>query len=161
MEPQATQYVQDATGMTNVAPGVQGLMGYDSNQDGKLTLKDFLCFYEESCTSRLTTVRSNLAYMGYRDDLQFMPPPGSPDNFLQARKTYMEMPRYKISNNQESFDALVSLLDLQSEVSKEAQGLIKSVCTNQKIFFNILKLTLRTEEDGPFAWDTIFSDDIK
>ena len=78
--------------------------------------------------------------MGYRDDLQFMPPPGSPDNFLQARKTVFEMPRYKISNNKDSFRALVRLLDLQVEVSKEAQGLVKALCTNQEIFCNILKL---------------------
>ena len=78
--------------------------------------------------------------MGYRDDLKIVPPPGSPDNILQARKTWQEMPRYKISQNDQTFGQIVQLFDLQSEVSKEAQSLIKMVCTNQKIFWNILKL---------------------
>ena len=38
METQAFQYVRDATGLDSVAPGVASIMGYDSNQDGKMTL---------------------------------------------------------------------------------------------------------------------------
>ena len=61
--------MQGATGAIEVEPGVQMILGYDSNEDGKLSLKDFLHFYEVSCTSKLNTVRDNLAKMGFRDDL--------------------------------------------------------------------------------------------
>ena len=37
----------------SVAPGVAHIMSFDSNQDGKLTLDDFLYFYEQSCTTKL------------------------------------------------------------------------------------------------------------
>ena len=86
-------------------------MSYDSNQDEKLSLKDFLYFYEQSCTTKLDTVRSNLARMGFRGDLKLMPPPGSVDNILQPRKTYLEMPRFKIAQNRETFEPLLKLMD--------------------------------------------------
>ena len=35
------------------------------------------------------------------------------------------------------------------------------ICTNQKIFWDILKLNERSEQDGPFSWDMIFFEDIK
>ena len=63
----------------SVAPGVAHI---DSNQDGKLTLDDFLYFYEQSCTTKLQTVRSNLSKMGFRDDLKAMPEPNSADSVL-------------------------------------------------------------------------------
>lgn len=113
-------------------------MEYDSDGDGKITLKDFLHFYEVSCTTKLITVRSNLAKMGFRDDLKPMPSPGSPENILQPRKTIMEMPRFKIAQNRDTFEPLLKLLDLHTEVSKEAAGLVKVISTNQKIFWDIL-----------------------
>lgn len=63
------KYVEDATGEKNATNAVTTIMGYDSNQDGKMSLKDFLYFYEFSCTSKLYIVRQNLAKMGFRDDL--------------------------------------------------------------------------------------------
>jgi len=65
-----------------VAPGVAHIMSFDSNHDGKLTLNDFLYFYEQSCTTKLSTVRSNLSKMGFRDDLKAMPEPNSEDSVL-------------------------------------------------------------------------------
>lgn len=112
MRPQAYKYVQDATGVQEVTTGTDGIMKYDRDGDGKMTLEDFLYFYEESCSTKLSTVRSNLAKMGFRDDLQLMPPPGSPENILQPRKSVNEMPRYKISQNKEYFSLLLSLTDM-------------------------------------------------
>lgn len=60
-----------------------------------------------------------------------------------------------------TFEALLGLLDQQAEVSKEAQSLSKMVCTNQEIFWNILKLSDRADEEGPFSWDMVFHEDIK
>lgn len=105
-------------------------MGYDSNSDGKLSLKDWLYFYKEACATKLATVRNNLASMGFRADLKPMPEPGSTDNCLQARKTYQEMPRFKIAQDKATFDYLIGLSSMQSEVAKEASSVIKMICTN-------------------------------
>ena len=40
------KYVEDATGEANSVDSVTKIMSYDSNQDGKMSLKDFLYFYE-------------------------------------------------------------------------------------------------------------------
>lgn len=45
------------------------LMNWDSNGDGKLTLKDILLFYEDACQNRINVVRENLSRMGFRADL--------------------------------------------------------------------------------------------
>ena len=50
------------------------------------------------------------------------------------------MPRFKIAQNKETFEPLVQLLDLQTEVSKEAQSVLKMISTNQETFWNILQL---------------------
>ena len=63
------KYVEDATSEKNAVNAVTTIMGYDSNQDGKMTLKDFLYFYEFSFASKPYIVRQNLAKMGFRDDL--------------------------------------------------------------------------------------------
>ena len=101
-------------------------MHYDSDKDGKMTLEDFLVFYREACINSQTDkiVRDNLSHMGFRDDLKVMPAPGSDPNCLQARKNYLEMPRYKLSNQQDIFSELIDLADYQTEVSKEARDLV-------------------------------------
>ena len=99
--------------------------------------------------------------MGFRDDLQFMPADGAPDDILMKRKSKMEMPRYKIAQSKQTFESIISLLDLQTEVSKEAQSLVKMICTNQELYDNILQLGTRAEGEGAFSWDMIFHEDIK
>jgi len=59
-----------------------------------------------------------------------MPAPGSPDNCLQPRKSTLEMPRFKIAQNRETFEPLISLLEMQTEVAKEANSVVKMICTN-------------------------------
>lgn len=98
------KYVEDATGEANAEGPVANIMSYDSNHDKKMSLKDFLYFYEFNCQSKLYVVRQNLAKMGFRDDLQLMPAPGSPEDILMKRKTYSEMPRFKISQNRQTFE---------------------------------------------------------
>lgn len=58
---------------------MNSLMNYDSNLDGKLSLKDILHFYQEACQENksISIVRDNLAKMGYRPDLKPMPVAGS------------------------------------------------------------------------------------
>jgi hypothetical protein len=84
-------------------------MEYDSDKDGKMTLEDFLVFYREACIEPVKDkiVRDNLSHMGFRDDLKSMPKPGSDAHILQVRKTQLEMPRFKITNNQKIFASLI------------------------------------------------------
>ena len=60
---------------------------------------------------------------------------------------------------------MLSLLDLQSEVVKEANSVLKMICTSRDNFWSILYLSSQVDQNGqaiPFKWDTIFSkDDIK
>ena len=109
------------------------IMGFDSDKDGKMTVEDFLVFYKQQCIKedRVKIVRSNLASMGFRDDLKPMPEPGSDPNCLQVRKGHLEMPRFKLSNDQRIFGTLLELVNYQSEVSREARDLINMACTNQ------------------------------
>ena len=90
-----------------------------------------------------------------------MPGPGSAEDILMTRKSFSEMPRYKIAQNKQTFESIIKLLDLQTEVSKEAQSLVKMMCTNQELFCSILKLGQRTEAEGAFSWSMIFHEDIK
>ena len=90
-----------------------------------------------------------------------MPADGAPDDILMKRKSKMEMPRYKIAQSKQTFESIISLLDLQTEVSKEAQSLVKMICTNQELYDNILQLGTRAEGEGAFSWDMIFHEDIK
>lgn len=125
---------------------------YDTNKDGKLDLDDFLEFYKQNCYNNVSTIRRNLAKVNYRDDLKQAPKDGDDDNILQARKSIEDMPRYKLSSDQKSFDSLFRLLGLHSEVAKEASGLIKMLCTNKVLYQRVLKLT----NDPEFSWDNIF-----
>ena len=150
------------TAQVQVDGAVKSLMAYDSNFDGKLSLKDILQFYQDACKDKIVIVRDNLAKMGFRADLKPMPVPGSPSNCLQPRKSYLEMPRWKIAQSNDTFRPLLSLLDLQKEVSKEAIALLNMVCTNKESFWDILKLENRQESEGPFTWQMVFpEDDIK
>ena len=105
--------------------------------------------------------------MGIRADLKPVPLPGTGSNHLQPRKSFIEMPRWKIAQSEATFRPLVSLLNMQSEVTKEANSLINMICTNKDNFWVILNLSAPGEDVGgeappEFSWDKIFStDDIK
>ena len=71
------------------------------------------------------------------------------------------MPRFKIAQKRETFQYLIGLSEMQTEVAKEATSVIKMICTNQESFWNILKITQRGPEEGAFSWDMIFNDDMK
>ena len=76
------------------------------------------------------------------------------------------MPRFKIAQSKDTFEPLLKLLDLQTEVSKEAASLVKVISTNQKIFWDILHLDNRPDGDDSeareeFSWSMVFNDDIK
>lgn len=113
---------------------------YDSDADGKMTLDDFLQFYKINTTQKLDTVRKNLVFVHYRHDLKREPLAGQDDNVLQSRAGRTQMPRYKLSSNQESFDLLQSLLDMHPELYNKSLELLNILCTSPAIYDRVLKL---------------------
>lgn len=79
---------------------------YDSNNDGKIEREEFLLFYETASKSKPDTVRENLRSHNIRNDLKKLSEITEETSFKTE-----DMPRFKISKNQEQFDLLISLLD--------------------------------------------------
>ena len=68
-----------------------------------------------------------------------------------------DMPRYKISKNEEFFELLMSKLDRQDSVSEEAWKLIQMLATSEKVFKRVLMLEEATEPDSQkINWDKFF-----
>ena len=79
---------------------------YDTNNDGRIEREDFLVFYESAARNKAETVRENLRAHNIRNDLKKLSEITEDSSFETE-----DMPRYKISKNQEQFDLLISLLD--------------------------------------------------
>ena len=79
---------------------------YDQNSDGKIEREEFLVFYEMAARNKPETVRENLRSHNIRNDLKKL-------SEIQEESSFSteDMPRFKISRNQEQFDLLISLLD--------------------------------------------------
>jgi hypothetical protein len=103
------------------------------------------------------TVRENLRRLGYSQDLRKMVSDGEPENLLQVRASMLDMPRYKIAKNEKLFDSLMSLLDLQQDVSQRALELIRMLATNPILYNRVLSLKPQDEE-SKFSWSTIFDE---
>ena len=57
---------------------------------------------------------------------------------------------------------LLETLECNQEVHKESQNLIKTLCTNPNMFWNVLWLNNRPEDQRKFNWEMVFNpDDIK
>ena len=68
-----------------------------------------------------------------------------------------DMPRYKISKNDEFFELLMSKLDRQDSVSEEAWKLIQMLATSEKVFKRVLMLEEATDPDSQkINWDKFF-----
>lgn len=79
---------------------------YDKNSDGFIERSEFLTFYELACRSKGDTVRENLRHHNIRPDLKKLSEIKDVESF-EAQ----DMPRYKISKNQDHFNLLMGLLD--------------------------------------------------
>lgn len=92
---------------------------YDSNNDGRIERNEFLGFYEQASRSKGDTVRENLRAHNIRNDLKKLSEIQEESSFESE-----QMPRLKISRNQDYFDQLMSLLDKSGPVSQAAWDLI-------------------------------------
>jgi len=93
-----------------------------------------------------------------RDDLKKLSEVEEESEYKQE-----DMPRYTISVNQDHFNKLLSLLDVQNASSKAAWDLIQMLCTNPEIYLKVLKLepladgaSQRAASD-PASWDRFFN----
>ena len=99
--------------------------------------------------------------MGFRADLKPVPKPGENPNILQPRKTHLEMPRWKMAQDDDTFKSLLELLESQHEVAKEASSVLNMICTNHNSFWSVLNLSLNADQIGGepnpnFSWDQVF-----
>ena len=69
---------------------------YDSNNDGRIERNEFLIFFETASRNKPDTVRENLKAHNIRPDLKKLSEIQEETSFATA-----DMPRYKISKNQE------------------------------------------------------------
>jgi hypothetical protein len=106
---------------------------YDSNADGKIERAEFLQFYVDASRSKGDTVRENLKSHNIRNDLKKL-------SEIQEESSFSteDMPRYKISKNQEQFNLLISLLDRQDQASQSSWDLIQMLSTNQDLYKKVL-----------------------
>jgi hypothetical protein len=106
---------------------------YDSNADGKIERAEFLAFYVDASRSKGDTVRENLKSHNIRNDLKKL-------SEIQEESSFSteDMPRYKISKNQEQFNLLISLLDRQDQASQSSWDLIQMLATNQDLYKKVL-----------------------
>ena len=126
---------------------------YDLNHDNKLERLEFLTFYMFCCQEKPEIVWQNLLAHGFRNDLKKPSEVTEDDeNYSQPRKRVEDMPRYKISNNQEYFDAIFKLLGRKGEVSVDAWNLIRTLTTNPTLYKKVLYL----DEDPAFKWEDVF-----
>ena len=97
----------------------------DKEDDCKVSFENFQQFIINQClNSKDDELRVGLKNLGYAQDLSKLPIDGNPDNILQIRKSKHEMPRYKVASNEQQFDSLLQLLDLQKDVEQRAIEMI-------------------------------------
>ena len=137
---------------------VQFFADYDREGNGYITADSFKQFFVDACVNgKDMTVRENLRRLGYSQDLRKMVSDGEPENLLQVRASMLDMPRYKIATNEKLFDSLMSLLNLQQDVSQRALELIRMLATNPILYNRVLSLKPQDEE-SKFSWSTIFDE---
>lgn len=80
------------------------ILAYNTSEDvDKLLFSDFLAFYAAMALEKPDMVRDNLSFIGLRADMKRVPKAGDSEHSLVAHKVAEDMPRFKISNRQETF----------------------------------------------------------
>ena len=105
---------------------------YDTDNDGILTLENFLTFYTEACNQRSYTVWNNLHFQNYRNDLRL--------NFEVEEETELDVNlliRYQISQEERYFQLLFQLLE-HDNVALLVWPILNRIPTSLKIQNEIL-----------------------
>ena len=117
---------------------------YDIKNEGFIPRDGFVLFYVESTKKpdKKLTVWENLRNMGYRNDLKRL---DEPYEFHNVDKTIL--PRFKLSHNENFFNTIFYLQDLNETIAKEAFSFLCKITTNPTIYKNIL--------DGTDNWKSL------
>jgi hypothetical protein len=125
---------------------------YDPNNDGKIERADFMIFYETSARNKPDTVRENLRSHNIRNDLKKLSEVTEESSFKTE-----DMPRFKISKNQDQFDLLISILDRPDSASQASWDLIQMLATNQELYKRVLQLKIAQDQaTGKIDWSKFF-----
>jgi len=117
---------------------------YDIENSGFCPRDGFVSFYVDCSRKpeKKLTVWENLKNMGYRNDLKRL---DEPYEFHNIDK--IVLPRYKLSHNENFFNTIFYLQDLNESIAKEAFGFLCKITTNPTIYRNIL--------DGRDNWEML------
>lgn len=107
---------------------------HDKNKDGLIEREDFLEFYRSASCGKDTTVRENLRHNNIRNDLVKLI-----DAEQDSDYKIEEMPRYRLSADQEIFGTLMGLIKREG-VSEEAWSLIQMLTTNEEIYKSVMNV---------------------
>jgi len=124
-------------------PRIKGLFDtYDTNRDGLLEKEDFVGFYRECALrpDKKRVVWENMKTMGIRNDLKRL---DEPYELYNSEKTLL--PRYNLAHNEELFQTIFSLQDLDENIAKEASNFLYLITTNPNIYRQILFGIVETE----------------
>lgn len=110
---------------------------YDDDNDGLLTLANFLKFYEDAAKDRPSTVWSNLRSFGVKGDFRFN---YEPEEEVEVKK----YPRVTISQQPKVYEILFDLLRIKG-VAESAFELLERLPISRKIEEQVLNIN--TEED--------------
>jgi hypothetical protein len=124
---------------------------YDPNNDGKIEREDFMMFYESASKNKPDTVRDNMRAHNIRPDLKKLSEVEEVSSYSKD-----DMPRYKISKNQQHFDLLISILDRKDSSSKAAWDLIQMLATNQVVYRRVLELQTAKDNGNGIDWNKFF-----
>jgi ubiquitin C-terminal hydrolase len=121
-------------------------MKYDKDQDGLLSLQDFLDFYLDQYNNKKPhIIWENLKHFGYRSDFKHI---NEPYEQYNSNKNYM--PRYVLAKELNFFNTIFSLHEIKGSETllKESAKLLNFISTNPVVLRNILFLErIEKEED--------------
>lgn len=122
---------------------------YDKNNNGFISRDEFLQFYHDCVTnpSKKKAVWENLRSMGVRNDLKKF---SDPYGLYNSDKT--ALPRYQLAHNEELFNTIFYLQDLNEIIAKEAFNFLCLISTNPSIYKQILFADDKTD------WDSLLSE---
>jgi ubiquitin carboxyl-terminal hydrolase 34 len=108
---------------------------YDPHNQGYIARENFLSFYYDAVLrpDKKAVVWENLRNMGVRNDLKRF---DEPYEVYNTDKT--SLPRFKLAYNEDFFNTIFNLQDLDDNIAKEAFEFLNIITTNPNIYKQIL-----------------------
>jgi len=128
---------------------------YDSDNDGALSLQDFLQFYYDAAEypgEKRQACYKNLKNLNVRPDLVKLSE--VVDNALFSKK--QDMPRFALQANEAQYRTLWSLLERGDSTCEATWELVRMLATNEKQYMEVIRMSSVTDEDGQVDWSSFF-----